>query len=231
MTANITMDGHFSAEDPGHITLWGRKSSSNVQAVLWCLRELNLPVRRIDAGLTYGVTDTQEYLDMNPNGTVPTIRDGSHPPLWESGAILRYLCNQYAPEEFWPCPPVARATVDMWAEWSKLNIALKFTSPIFWPAFRVPAERRDPVVIEHAVRHFEQNLSIANARLSRFDFLVTDDLTLADIQFGHILYRYFDIDIERGIYPNVKHYYERLCDRPAYQETVMVSYEELRDTL
>ena len=56
------------------ITVWGRKSSSNVQAVLWCLQELGLDYKRIDAGFTYGVTDTVEYLNMNPNGYVPTLQ-------------------------------------------------------------------------------------------------------------------------------------------------------------
>lgn len=57
------------------ITIWGRRSSSNVQAVMWCVGELDLTHRRIDAGFTYGVTGTKEYLAMNPNGTVPTIRE------------------------------------------------------------------------------------------------------------------------------------------------------------
>ena len=34
------------------IKIWGRLSSSNVQAALWCLAELELKFDRIDAGLT-----------------------------------------------------------------------------------------------------------------------------------------------------------------------------------
>jgi|GEM_PF-2872997 len=30
--------------------VWGRESSSNVQAVLWCLGELGLEFDRVDAG-------------------------------------------------------------------------------------------------------------------------------------------------------------------------------------
>ena len=94
------------------LKVWGRKSSSNVQAVMWCIAELGLDHERIDAGLTYGVVDTPEYLAMNPNGMIPTIRDGDNPPLWEAGAILRYLANGYAVGPFWPADPVARADVD-----------------------------------------------------------------------------------------------------------------------
>ena len=84
------------------LTVWGRKSSSNVQALMWCIGELHLPFERIDAGFTYGIVNSDEYLAMNPNGTVPTIQDESNPPLWETGAILRYLAAEYAPESFWP---------------------------------------------------------------------------------------------------------------------------------
>ena len=71
------------------ITVWGRVSSSNVQAALWCLAELELAFERIDAGFIYGVTDTPAYLEMNPNRFVPTIVDGGNPPLFETGAIIR----------------------------------------------------------------------------------------------------------------------------------------------
>ena len=46
------------------ITVWGRCSSSNVQAVMWCLEELGLAYKRIDAGFTYGVVDSDAYLHI-----------------------------------------------------------------------------------------------------------------------------------------------------------------------
>jgi len=66
------------------------------------------------------------------------------------------------------------------------------------------------------------------AHLSKFPYLVGEQLTLADIQFGHCLFRYFDIDIERSAHPHLRRYYDDLTARPAFREHVMVSYEELR---
>ncbi len=212
------------------LRIWGRRSSSNVQAVMWCIAELGLEHQRIDAGFTYGLVDTPDYLAMNPNGTVPTLRDGGNPPLWESAAILRYLANMYASGPFWPADPIARADIDKWAEWSKLNIASKFTGPIFWRVVRTAPSKRDPAAIARALEQLDKFLAIAEAQLDRHAYLAGDDLTLADIQFGHVLYRYFDIDIARADHPNIRRYYDRLTERPAYRDHVMVSYEELRET-
>ncbi len=210
------------------LKVWGRKTSSNVQAVMWCIAELGLEHERIDAGLTYGVVDTPEYLAMNPNGMIPTIQDGGNPPLWESGAILRYLANSYADGPFWPADPIARADIDRWAEWSTLNFACNFSVPVFWRVVRTPPSKRDPEAIAAGLATLNRFLDIAEARLASSSYLVGDALTLADIQFGHLLFRYFDIDIERAEHPSVRRYYDRLTGRPEYKEHVMVSYDELR---
>ncbi len=75
------------------LTIWGRRTSSNVQALMWCVVELGIPHVRHDAGHRFGGTDTAEFLAMNPNGTVPVLRDGDAEPVWETGAILRYLAT------------------------------------------------------------------------------------------------------------------------------------------
>lgn len=49
------------------LTLWGRKTSSNVQALMWCVAELDLDYQRIDIGHRYGGNDTPPFLAMNPN--------------------------------------------------------------------------------------------------------------------------------------------------------------------
>lgn len=210
------------------LTIWGRKTSSNVQALMWCVGELGLPYRRHDVGHIHGGTETDAFGALNPNRTVPVLQDGDDPPIWETGAILRALAGRYGGDPFWPDDPRARIEVDMWAEWAKLNVALQFTVPVFWRVVRTAEEARDPAAISAAVAALEEKLSIAEARLRAHACLVGDDLTLADIQFGHVLYRYFDIDIPRRDLPALAAYYARLCTRPAFREHVIVSYDALR---
>ena len=210
------------------LTVWGRKTSSNVQALMWCVGELGLPYVRHDAGHRYGGTDTPSFLAMNPNGTVPVLLDGVGEPIWETGAILRYLAARYGAPPFWPCDGVARTRIDQWAEWAKINITLGFTAPIFWRVVRTAPANQDPVAISQAVAKLDKLLDIAEAQLSGGAFLAGDDFTLADIQFGHVLFRYFDIPIARRDRPVLRRYYDSLATRPAFREHVMVSYDELR---
>jgi glutathione S-transferase len=210
------------------LTIWGRRTSSNVQALMWCIGELGLACTRHDVGHRYGGTDTDAFHALNPNRTVPVLQDGDNPPLWETGCILRYLATRYAGADFWPAELLARTEVDRWAEWAKINVAMGFTAPVFWRVVRTPARERDPAAIRQAVEALERKLVIAEDRLRNRPWLVGDAPTLADIQFGHVLYRYYDIAIERADLPSLASYYRRLTERPAYREHVMVSYEELR---
>lgn len=210
------------------LTVWGRKTSSNVQALMWCIGELGLAYQRHDAGHRYGGTDTPAFLAMNPNGTVPVLRDDGDEPLWETAAILRYLAGRYGTAPFWPADGMARAQIDKWAEWSKINVALNFTGPVFWRVIRTAPAEQDPLAISQAVADLDRFLDIAEARLSSTHFLAGDDFTLADIQFGHVLFRYYDIPIDRQSRPALRRYYDSLTARPAFREHVMVSYEELR---
>ena len=210
------------------IRVWGRKTSSNVQALMWCIGELGLQYERTDIGPKYGGNDTPEFLAMNPNGTVPVIRDGEGEALWETGAILRYLAGKYGDETFWPKDAERRAHIDKWTEWAKIGVAMNFTAPVFWMVVRTAAKDQDHQALTKSLQNLNKKLAIAEAQIARYGYLAGSEFTLADIQFGHSLYRYFDIAIDRPPYPAIEQYYEKLKQRPAFAEHVMVSYEELR---
>ena len=83
----------------------GRKTSSNVQKVLWVCGELNLPFEREDLGGPFGGNDTARYRALNPNGKVPTIVDQDF-VLWESNSCTRYLSAKHGADTLYPdtCP-------------------------------------------------------------------------------------------------------------------------------
>ncbi len=210
------------------ITLYGRATSSNVQAVMWGVAELGLDHERLDYGHTHGGLDDAEFRAINPHGRVPALRDGDL-AMFESCAILRYLAARYGDGgPFWPADPVARAQVDKWAEWGKVNLASAFTVPIFWARVRTAAADRDEPALARAIARFEDQIDALEAALAQQDHVAGDAFSLADIVIGHVLFRWFDIDITRRPRPVVEAYHQRLAARPAYREHVMVSYQPLR---
>lgn len=210
------------------ITIWGRADSSNVQAVMWGAAELGLPVTRIDAGHRFGGLDSPDYLAMNPHGRIPTLRDGDV-LMWESAAILRYLASRYGDGgAFWPADPVARARVDMWAEWAKHEGANHFTYPVFWQRIRVSDAERDEAQLARNIARWEQTLDRIEAQLQQQPWLAGPAFSLADVVAGHYLFRWFTLDLPRRSRPAVEAYYQQLQARPAYRQHVMVSYEALR---
>jgi glutathione S-transferase len=209
------------------LTVWGRRDSSNVQAVMWLIGELGLAHERHDVGHRFGGLDAPDFAALNPSRLIPVLRDGEGEPIWESAAILRYLAASYARDGFWPADPAARAQIDKWAEWGKVNFAAAF-SPVFWALVRTPPSRQDLAAVARAMTAVADWLAIAEAQLSRNAHLAGEAFTLADVPFGTLLYRYYSLEIERPELPALRRYFDALQARPAYREHVMVSYEALR---
>jgi len=209
------------------ITVLGRKTSSNVQVVMWALDELGLSVERVDVGGHFGGTDTSEYRTMNPNGLVPVLKDDDH-VMFESAAILRYLGAEYGDENFWPPNHKQRAKLDMIAEWTKTSVCPVLIYNVFWTLIRTPKQERDWDSFAMQVTKLGELMTIADYELKDKTYLNGTELSFADVMLGHVLYRYYTLDFERKDLPNLKTYYDRLVKRKAYSKHVMVDYSSLQ---
>lgn len=209
------------------LTVWGRDTSINVQTVMWAVAELGLEHERIDAGGAFGVVDTREYREMNPNALVPVLQDGDL-TLFEAAAIVRYLGAQYGDDAFWPRDPARRAVLDIWAEWAKTTLYSTLIHDIFLPLIRQKPHERNRAALEASIGNLKGLARIADDRLSRGGWLGGEALSFADIMLGALLYRYFTLELDRAETPHLEAYYQRLSERPAYAGHVMISYESLR---
>lgn len=203
------------------LEIWGRANSSNVQKVLWAAAELGLPYTRHDVGGAFGGNRAPEYLALNPNGLVPTLRDGTL-VLWESNAILRYLGARYGTGTLWPTDPVERAIGDRWMDWQLTTFAPAML-PIFWQLIRTPEPQRDMQVVETA-RQATADLLLSRLEpvLAKQDWLGGARFTVADIPLAVMIYRWMVLPIERPAMPALEAWYHRLQDRPAFVQEAMV---------
>ena len=129
------------------IKIWGRKTSSNVQKVMWAVGEIGLPHERIDIGGQFGKNREPAYLAMNPNGLVPTLEEEDGYLLWESNTIVRYLAAKHRSSVLEPADLRTRANAGKWMDW-QLAVAGPAITPVFWGLIRTPPEKRDHAAIE-----------------------------------------------------------------------------------
>ena len=201
------------------LQIYGRKNSNQVIQLMWTVEELGLDHVRHNVGGSFGGLDTEEYGKLNPNRLVPTIDDHGF-VLWESYAIIRYLCRQYGQGSLWPDDPHKLALADQWMEWTNSRFMGTFF-PIFWELIRTPKEQRDDNKVSDLAWETGKLLAIVENNLQEKFFMVGNQLTMADIPLGSMMFKYYTLDIDRPSLPNIEAWYDRLCQRDAYKNNAM----------
>lgn len=205
------------------LKIWGRKTSVNVQKVMWTVGELGLPHERLDFGGEFGGLHTPEYGVLNPNRLVPTINDKGL-VLWESNAIVRHLAQTYGRGTLSPVDEHAYARADSWMDWSLTTLYGDIISTCFLQLVRTPANDRNADAVEAAAKRAGEKLGILDRQLANRAHIIGNQLTIADIAVGTLMYRYFMLGIPRPVLPNVERWYTGLSQRAAYQTHVMVDF-------
>ncbi len=201
------------------LRIWGRDNSVNVQKALWCCEEMKVPYERVDAGGSFGVVNTQQYRNLNPNGLVPTLEDEGF-VLWESNAIVRYLAAKHSAGKLWPEDLKERAEADRWMDWQATTFWPAFR-PLFWNLVRTPPDQRDQGAMEESRLKTAEILAYLDAHLRNRNYIVGDALTMGDIPLGCAIWRWVSLPIDRPELANVQRWFETLGTRPAFSKIVM----------
>jgi glutathione S-transferase len=87
------------------------KPSVNNLAARIFVRAAGLDFEEVDV---WGKTTTPEFLAKDPAHLTPMLEEAGLPrgSLWESCAIMQYLCNKHGLERFYPADPGRRAMID-----------------------------------------------------------------------------------------------------------------------
>ena len=148
--------------------------SGHAHRVELLLRGLGLPFERIDVDLANKVQKTDEFLELNPFGQIPVIDDDGT-VIWDSGAILVYLCLKYDEDEaFMPRDPASAALVTAWLGKAAGPISYGVATARRINIFKSPADMAAAQAISHDL------LKIMDSHLAEQDWLVGHNETIAD---------------------------------------------------
>lgn len=202
------------------LKIWGRMSSINVQKVVWCVGELGCEFERIDAGGAFGVVDTPAFHRLNPNHKVPVIDDEGF-VLWESNAIVRYLCAKHPETGLYPGPLAARADCDRWMDWQATEFAPAMRDA-FIQLVRTAPQERQAALADESIQCTEPMLAILDAALNGKQFIGGDRFTMADIPLACTAHRWNGLPIERIARPHVDNWLDRVSRRAAARQVLVL---------
>ena len=164
--------------------------------------------------------DRARVLAVNPNGKIPVLEDGDL-VLWESHAIMQYLCDKTSPQELYPRDLRARTDVNRWLFWSSSHLA-PAVGPInferMWKKFTTGGDA-DPVLIARYEGFFHFAAKVLEGHLGDRTWVSGRDLTLADISITATLMYAIPTRLPLDPYPRVRAHFDRVRALPAWKAT------------
>lgn len=154
--------------------------------VVWLLEEMGLPYRLRDVDLLAGAENDAEFLEINPGGFIPAIRDGDV-TMVESIAIMEYLLGRYGPTTL--APGAQDDAFPAYQQFLHLGEAGLAASIYFVSGARniAPESERDNWSARQAMDVFTSRLTLVTRRLEITPYMAGNVFTAADISVGYAL--------------------------------------------
>ena len=167
-----------------------------------------------------------EFLAINPAHCVPTLKDGDL-VIWESRAILQYLCNKHAPSStFYPTDPAARAKVDFLLCWDMGDLYASIM------AYEYPllGFRPMPKSIDDMKANFHKKLEFLDQHLIKGTYLTGESMTIADVSIAISLTMPEIIKADYTQYANLSKWLKTMHSHTEWQE-VQAKFEPPKQQL
>jgi glutathione S-transferase len=192
-----------------------RSSSSRRVSVTVAHLGIQLEHQHVDL-----MTDRPALAKLNPNVKIPVLEQGDF-VLWESHAIMQYLCERTPGQQLYPSEPRARADVQRWLFWISAHLSGAVGGIAFEKMWKrlVGAGDPDPARIAQHEQVWHQLAKVADAHLADRTWLSGSAVTLADLSLAGTLMYAPRIELPLAPYPRVQALLDRVHALPAWQQT------------
>ena len=195
------------------ITLYGM-SSPNVRKVLIALEEMDLGYEVRHVAVFKGCQYDEEFLALNPMAKVPVILDPDGPaggePIFESGAILVYLAENYGPQ-FLPASGAGRYAVLKWLFMQVANVGPAIGNHNHFS--RIAED--NPYAASRFRRMTAQVFRALDVRLGEAPYLGGEAYSIADMASWPWARRYRRFGMKDEECPHLVEWVECIAQRPA----------------
>ena len=195
--------------------------SPNSRRVIAVLHHLGLDCELVAVDLSKGEHMTPDFLRMNPNHMIPTLVDGDF-VLWESNAIMQYLCSKVPDNSLWPSSnPLTQADVSRWQFWQAAHFGSACSVMIFERAVKKLFNLGEPDLQEIAKgeERFHRFAQVLETHLKGREWLVGDAVTLADFSIGSFLDLAEIAQFPMTPYVEIPRWYRNIEQLPAWQSS------------
>lgn len=188
--------------------------------VRWLLEELGTEHELVTLDFMGGDLQKPEFLALHPLGKVPVLEDGDL-RLWESGAIVEYLCEKYDSEGRL-APRAAEAERGPFLQWVHFAeaTAMNPIGDLVQHTLIRPENERIPAVAEDARRRIGRWLQVLEDALASRPYLLERGFSAADVMMGYTVNSAKFTGQIGDRFPKVSAYLDRLLARPAFQRAV-----------
>ena len=181
---------------------------------LWALEELGVSYELRLLPFPPRVREP-EYLEINPLGTIPAMRDGQT-FMTESAAITEYLVTRYGPTDL--AVAVDDPAYGAWLNWLHFGEAtLTFPQTLVLRYRRFEPGRAEVAADDYAKWFLSRLRHVDRALADGAEWLCAGRFTAADISVGYALVLAEIIDLSDRFSPAVQQYWQRLQARPGFQ--------------
>lgn len=202
------------------LELYDMQLSSNARIARMVAAQLDLPLEIHPVDMSKGAHKQPDYLKLNPNGKVPTLKHGDF-VLWESNAIALYMASLRPETDLLPRDPKLAAEVDQWLFWRNAHFQPSFSKISYervikpWMNMGAP----DEAVVEQGLKDFDSFARVLDAHLVNRRFVVGEKLTVADISLCCSLTLRRMAKLETAKWPNMHAWLERIEALPSFKRT------------
>ncbi|OUS07229.1 glutathione S-transferase [Rhodobacterales bacterium 52_120_T64] len=160
-----------------------------------------------------GGSRTDEYRDVNIMAEVPTLVDGDL-TLSQSGAIQDYVAEKSG--KLGGRTSDERREILRWVLWDNHKLSSQAGMTRFLMNY-LPEDKRPAEVIGFMQGRLKAAYATLNAALEGRDWLVSDEITNADISCCGYLYYPEPFGFDREDYPNIDAWLDRIADQPGWK--------------